>query len=258
MLSTDFAQTDFFSLFTWFFLETSGRYVLIAGIAFLLTYVLFKNRLKTKIQANLPLAKDYKREIGYSILTSLIFGLILVLTFLIFKDQLALKDKITIHQLYFQPLWLILMAFLHDTYFYWTHRAMHHPRLFKLFHLTHHRSTNPTPWAAYAFSPLEAIVEGGIVPVIAFTVPAHKVTFFLFLFIQLIVNVYGHTGYELFGKKFHKRKLGKWINTSVAHNMHHKYFRGNYSLYFLIWDRIMGTLHKNYDEQYEKVYSDTN
>ena len=38
-----------------------------------------------------------------------------------------------------------LMLLIHDTYFYWTHRIMHHPKLFNLFHLLHHRSTNPSP-----------------------------------------------------------------------------------------------------------------
>ena len=42
---------------------------------------------------------------------------------------------------------------LHDTYFYWTHRMMHHRWLYPWFHRVHHQSTNPTPWAAYAFAP---------------------------------------------------------------------------------------------------------
>ena len=48
---------------------------------------------------------------------------------------------------------------VHDTWFYWTHRLMHHRRLFKLFHRVHHESTNPTPWAAYCFAPLEAMAQ---------------------------------------------------------------------------------------------------
>tara|TARA_B110001450_G_C17538428_1_gene447614 strand:+ start:480 stop:671 length:192 start_codon:yes stop_codon:yes gene_type:complete len=43
----------------------------------------------------------------------------------------------------------------------------------------------------------------------------------------------------------------KWINTSVAHNLHHKKFDGNYGFYFLFWDRIMGTLREEYDKTYE-------
>ena len=51
---------------------------------------------------------------------------------------------------------VVCAILLHDTYFYWTHRMMHHPKLFRWFHRTHHLSHNPTPWTAYAFDPLEA------------------------------------------------------------------------------------------------------
>lgn len=40
-----------------------------------------------------------------------------------------------------------IMIFLHDAYFYWAHRLMHHPKLFKIFHLVHHKSNNQSPWA---------------------------------------------------------------------------------------------------------------
>jgi sterol desaturase/sphingolipid hydroxylase (fatty acid hydroxylase superfamily) len=63
--------------------------------------------------------------------------------------------------LYYFALFPVLF-FIHDTYFYWIHRLMHHPVLFRWFHLVHHRSTNPSPWAAYAFHPLEAFLEVGI------------------------------------------------------------------------------------------------
>jgi sterol desaturase/sphingolipid hydroxylase (fatty acid hydroxylase superfamily) len=70
--------------------------------------------------------------------------------------------------------------------------------------------------------------------------------------------VYGHLGFELYPAGFNKHWLGKWLNTSVSHNMHHHYFRGNYGLYFTLWDRIMGTLSKNYDKEYEEVMSRKN
>ena len=47
----------------------------------------------------------------------------------------------------------------HDSWFYWLHRAMHDPRLFKRFHRLHHRSVTPTPFAAYAFNTAEAVFE---------------------------------------------------------------------------------------------------
>jgi sterol desaturase/sphingolipid hydroxylase (fatty acid hydroxylase superfamily) len=128
---------------------------------------------------------------------------------------------------------------------------MHHPVLFKYVHLVHHKSTNPSPWTAYAFHPLEAVLEVAILPIIAFTLPVHQHAIGWFFLFQIIYNVYGHLGFELYPKNFHKSKIGRWVNTSVAHNLHHDKFHGNYGLYFLFWDRMMGTIRKDYDQAYE-------
>lgn len=54
---------------------TGGRYFVIAGLAFLAFFVLFKARYASRrIQEMAPQNKDYQREIGYSILTILIFS----------------------------------------------------------------------------------------------------------------------------------------------------------------------------------------
>ena len=75
----------------------------------------------------------------------------------------------------------------------------------------------------------------------------------VFITIMTIDNAMGHLGYEIFPIGMNKHVLGKWINTSVNHNMHHKYFKGNYGLYFTFWDKIMGTTHPNYHNTYKKV-----
>jgi len=67
------------------------------------------------------------------------------------------------------------------------------------------------------------------------------------------LNVYGHLGYELYPKSFHKHFVGRWINTSVNYNLHHKHFDRNYGLYFLVWDHWMGTVRHDYDDSYEQV-----
>jgi Delta7-sterol 5-desaturase len=237
-----------------FILRTiADRYFVIAGIAFLLFYVLFKRKLaQRKIQQRFPKNKDIAREIIYSVTTMIIFAFIPLM--LLYNPSVAkyttfYKDIHAHSMLYF---WLAfpLMFVMHDTYFYWTHRLMHHPKLFRWFHLVHHQSVNPSPWAAYAFHPLEAIVEIGIYPVFLFTIPMHSLHFFLFFLLSLIYNVYGHLGYELYPKGFSRNVIGRWINTSVSHNQHHQYFKGNYGLYFLFWDRVMGTIREDYDERF--------
>jgi lathosterol oxidase len=146
---------------------------------------------------------------------------------------------------------------MHDTYFYFTHRLMHHPRVFRWFHLVHHRSTNPSPWAAYSFHPLEAVVEQFITVIFYFTIPIHVTHLGIFFLMSIIYNVYGHLGYELYPRGFSRTWVGKWINTSISHNQHHQYFKGNYGLYFLFWDRLFGTMREDYDERFEEVKTRT-
>lgn len=231
------------------------RYFQVAGIGFILFYLLFRRRISyKKIQLKFPKNNDYVREILFSSISICIFAAV---------SMLLLSSPITPYTTLYKNIddhgWVYffaafpIMAVMHDTYFYWMHRAIHHKKLFKLFHLVHHRSTNPSPWAAYAFHPLEAVLETGIFPIFMFTIPMHKLHFFLFFFFSIIYNVYGHLGFELYPKSFSKSRVGKWINTSVCHNQHHQYFKGNYGLYFLFWDRIMGTLRKDYDEQFAEV-----
>jgi len=233
------------------------RYLIIASIAFLIFYRIRKKVWSyKKIQTRFPARQDYYREISYSLLTALIFSLIgygLFMTPIRPYTQLYTRIEDFGTAYFFLSIPIILL--LHDTYFYWTHRLMHHPGVFRYFHKVHHLSTNPSPWAAFAFHPLEAIVEAGIVVLVAFIMPVHPLAIALFLLIMMIYNVYGHLGYELYPKGFSRSRVGKWLNTSLNHNQHHQYFQGNYGLYFLWWDRWMGTLRKDYDQQFDEVKS---
>ncbi len=227
------------------------RYLIVAGFAFLFFYILFKNQVAArKIQPRFPLSKDYRRDLGYSLLTIAFFAVVALITFVWLKPYHILYDDLGDKPAGYWVLTLIPMFFIHDFYFYWIHRMMHHPKLFRSVHKIHHLSTNPSPWTAYAFHPLEALLEVGIIPILAFTVPTHRYMIMLFMIFQIVYNVYGHLGYELFPKGFHKSRIGRFVNTSVAHNLHHHKFHGNYGLYTLIWDRLFGTLRADYDETY--------
>jgi Delta7-sterol 5-desaturase len=233
------------------------RYFILAGLAWLVWYVwLRKKLLFKKIQYKLPQRKDYLREIGYSLITMLIFSAvpIVLLRPPIKEYTLFYTDVNQYPKLWF---WLAfpIMLLLHDAYFYITHRLMHHPFLFKWFHLVHHKSVNPSPWAAFAFHPLEALVEAGIIAVFVFCIPITSYHLFFFFLFMMVYNVYGHLGWELYPKGFNKSLIGKWINTSINHNQHHQYFKGNYGLYFLWWDKWFDTLRPDYDEKFAEITS---
>lgn len=244
------------SHYFFYFEKIGSRYFIVASIAFVMFYVILKNNISyKKIQNKYPRMRDYSREIGYSIITISIFALVPLIILHV--------PEITDHTFFYKDIskygWIYfflafpLMLLIHDTYFYWLHRLIHHKRLFRIFHLVHHQSTNPSPWAAYAFHPLEAVLEAGIFAVFLFTIPMHRLHLLIFFLFMIIYNVYGHLGYELYRKGFNRHWLGKWINTSVNHNQHHQFFKGNYGLYFLWWDRWMHTIRNDYDAGFDKI-----
>ncbi len=244
---------------TFVFMLSVIRYIVIGGLAFLIFYVLLKNKsLYAKIQKKWPAKADYYREIFYSLITFVIFaGTPLILNNRYIKPFTTIyKDMDQHSMLYF---WMVfpLMLIVHDAYFYWAHRLMHHPKLFSFFHVVHHKSTNPSPWASFAFQPTEAFIESAIIYVFAFTFPVHPIHLLGFLVFMTLYNVYGHLGFEIFPKGSNRHWFFKWFNTSVNHNMHHQYFKGNYGLYFTWWDRLMKTLHPACDSRFEELNKET-
>ena len=232
------------------------RYLVFA-FAFYAVFYIWKRRawFYRKIQQRWPQSSDYRREIAYSTLASLIFGVVAFLCLGTPLRQYTLfYTKISDYGLGWLLLSIPLTLLIHDTYFYWMHRLMHHRKIYRWTHLLHHRSVNPSPWAAFAFHPLESVAEAAIIPILLFTLPLHPISFFSFVMFMMLFNVYGHLGYELFSKKTYTHPLGKWLNTSVYHNLHHEKFTGNYGLYFTFWDRVCGTLREESLEKAEAMH----
>lgn len=232
-----------------------ARYFIAAGLAFLVFYVLKKNRFSfRKIQPAEAKKSQIVTEILYSITTILIFSSVGLGIYLASKagHTLLYKDI----SKYGYPYILIsffLTVIIHDTYFYWMHRAIHHKSIYKLIHKVHHLSKNPTPWAAYSFHPIEGFAEAGIFPLLVFVLPLHPFVLFAFMILQISFNVAGHLGYEIYPKRFMQTGWSKIFNSSTHHNMHHSKFKGNYGLYFSWWDRWMGTEFKEYQQTFNKV-----
>lgn len=234
--------------------RVASDYFMFASGAFFLFYVVLRKPLWfRKIQKKMPALRDYRRDILFSLSSMVISAITIVLTLYIARDYNNVYYDIGKYGTVYWIFTFFWMFFLHDTYFYWMHRAMHQPIVFKWVHLIHHKSTNPSPWTAYAFHPAEAILESMILPIIAFTLPVHTSAIIFFFVFQITYNVYGHLGFEIFPKGFHKSPIGKWFNTSTAHNLHHHKFNGNYGLYTLFWDRMFGTVREDYDQTYERT-----
>ena len=236
---------------------STARYLILAGIAYLLFYVIWKEKwTHKKIQERFPDKTRIWFEFKYSMLNMLIF--VITGLFVFYMSSLGYNKfykHIADYGWGYFFISIIIMIFMHDTYFYWMHRFMHIKALYPYVHKVHHQSINPTPWAAFSFHPLEGFLEAAIVPIITLLIPVHPAALFIFILFSTMLNVLGHLGFEIYPKGFTKSKWMWWNNTSTHHNMHHHYFDYNYGLYFNIWDRLMGTNHPQYHETFEEMAS---
>lgn len=227
------------------------RYFLLAGLAYLFFYGISRAKFfKIKIQKHYPSKQIIFQEIIYSCLTLLIFCAVSwVIFYFNSKGFTQIYTDVDRYGWLYLIGSVLLMIFLHDAYFYWTHRFMHLPKIFRIVHKIHHHSSNPTPWAAFSFHPMEALISAGIIPVIVFLIPSHPYAIFTFLTYMTLVNVLGHLGYETFPTRFRNHSIGKLQNNSTNHNIHHLRSKYNYGLYFTFWDRIMRTYYCDDREQ---------
>lgn len=247
--------STYFEIYQHIFLIDFLRYFIPASAAFLIFWKVFRKPLKHRfIQKRWPSNKRLWSEFKYSIGTVAIFATIGVGIYLAKENGYTqLYDVADQFGNFYMVLSFIIMVLFHDMYFYWTHRWMHHPKVYRYVHKVHHKSTNPSPWAAYSFHPLEAVVQAMVFPILIFTLPVYTGTAFAFLLYMILRNVWGHLGFELFPKRFMERRWINWHTTTTHHNMHHEHFNYNYGLYFTWWDKWFGTEHESYKERFEDV-----
>jgi len=195
-----------------------------------------------RIQQRQPVVGQIRRECRLSLITVLIFAVMATAVFQLYKaGHTKIYLRIGERPLFYLPISFAISLVVHDTYFYWTHRLMHWPRIFKYVHLGHHRSITPTPWAIYAFQPLEAVIQFTSVALIVIFVPLHPLALLAFLCWDTMVNTAGHTGYEMVPRSVSSHRFFKWFNTVTHHDDHHTNTRVNFGVFFNIWDRCMGT-----------------
>ena len=108
----------------------------------------------------------------------------------------------------------------------------------------------------WAFHPLENLIE--FLPFILFPMPFPIYWPILFLWqpLDLLNNVLGHLGYEIYPKNWVHLPFFKYKTASTHHNMHHEQFTGNYGLYFTFWDKWMKTEFTDYPKRFDEVYLD--
>lgn len=229
-------------LFFFLFILIAG-YIIPAGQFYLRFYVFRNARAAAKrIQKRRPSRSDIVREVKYSVLTVFIFAVLAALLWRSFlRGETSIYLRFRDYPWWYHPFSFALVLLFHDTYFYWTHRLMHWRPVFKYVHLGHHKSHTPTPWAIYAFQPLEALIQFGIVALPVLYLPLHPVVLLVYLSYDSFINTAGHSGHEIFPARLARIWPFSWLNTVTHHDYHHTNVRVNYGAFFNIWDRLMGT-----------------
>ena len=184
-----------------------------------------------------------RREIGWSLVSAIIYGApagIIAWGW----DQRGwthIYTDVRDYPVWWLPASVLVYLLLHDAWFYWTHRWMHRPALFRAAHAVHHASRPPTAWAAMAFHPLEALTGAIVIPALVLLIPIHVAALGVVLAIMTIMGVTNHMGWEMFPRYLVHGPAGGWLITASHHQRHHTDYRCNYGLYFRFWDRLCGT-----------------
>jgi Delta7-sterol 5-desaturase len=231
-----------------------GRYLIAATLISALVWVLRRTSWASrKIQQREAKMADFRREFLASARTVLVYAAVSVPIVWAFRNGYYSEYRGDGGALAILG-YLAAIIVAHDTYFYWVHRAMHHPKLFKSFHRFHHRTVTPTAWAAYSFALPEAVVMALFMPVWLYLVPTPTIVSFAFLAIMILRNCMGHAGLELHARGWASHPVLKWIGTTTHHDLHHAgSFNHNFGFYFTFWDKLMGTEHPDYVATFDRV-----
>lgn len=244
----------FFILTIILFLIITARYFIVAGLFQLFFYKWFKQQYaRQKLsEATVP-AKQFYKEVKWSVVTSVIFAVAGACTFVLWQKGLT-KVYFDVGQygLWYLPVSLLAALFIHETYYYFLHRWMHRPAVFRLIHKTHHESNTTSAWTAFSFHPLEGLLQALVLPLTIMVVPMHIYVILLQLIIMSVSSVINHLEIEVYPPSFQNNPVGKWIIGATHHSLHHKQFKYNFGLYFTFWDKLKHTESPSYRGQVQK------
>jgi len=239
------------------FLGIFGRYVLIAA----LFYYLFKIKYQAFFQpreVNLRPRRSSQdwREIGFSFITSVIFALVGTAMIVAWqKGYTKVYTDINQYSIVWYLISIGFVLFLHETYYYWLHRWMHHPKVYKWVHKAHHDSITTSAWTSFSFHPIESILQALVLPAFTFIFPLHYSAIAVILLIMTTTSVINHLNTELYPRDFQRHWFGKWWIGATHHSLHHSQFKYNFGLYFTFWDKWAKTESPDFEKLFDKKTS---
>ena len=217
------------------------RYLLIAVAVFALVWRRSPTRAR-RLSRRSPSAAQMRGEVGLSLISSVIYAAPAALAMEAWKaGGTRLYSDLSPSAWPGMAASAVVYLLLHDAFYYWSHRLMHWKPLFRAFHAGHHRHVEPSPFAGFAFDPLEAALTGWFLPALVFVIPMEAHLAVTLLMVITVTGVINHCGWEVWPQRWVKGAFGRWIVVPSHHSQHHARFGANYGLHFQIWDRAMGT-----------------
>lgn len=140
------------------------------------------------------------------------------------------------------PVWFVALFVLipiwSSFHFYWVHRLLHWPPLYKLAHALHHRNVNVGPWSGISMHPVEHLIFYTTF-LIHLVVPSHPIHLLFHGYVQSMHPVFSHAGFE----KLSAGGRDRMTSGDFFHQLHHRYFECNYGTVEMPWDRWFGSYH---------------
>jgi ring-1,2-phenylacetyl-CoA epoxidase subunit PaaE len=142
---------------------------------------------------------------------------------------------------WYEVLAIVVVLLISDGWFYWTHRWLHHPKIYKYIHAVHHKSLDTTPFTTFSFHPIEGVLNTVWVLPLVIVMPVSLFALGIVQVFGMFNNIKSHLGYELYPKFFDRVFPFNMLITSTHHNIHHTRYNGNYALMVRFWDVVCGT-----------------
>jgi ring-1,2-phenylacetyl-CoA epoxidase subunit PaaE len=152
---------------------------------------------------------------------------------------------------------VVLILVISDTWFYWLHRYMHKPSVYKYVHALHHKSLDVNPFTSNAFHVLEAVFLTLWILPLLLLMPVSATALGVVQALGMINNLKSHLGYELFPNLFSKAPFNVLV-TATNHSLHHTQYNGNYGLFFRFWDVVCNTELKDTAIVFSEIHSRKN
>ncbi len=142
----------------------------------------------------------------------------------------------------------LLVPAIHEAGFYFVHRFLHWPPLYKVAHALHHRNVNPGPWSGLSMHPIEHVLYFCTI-LLFFFIPSHPIHMINLASRLGLAPSVGHTGFD----RMELNDKNSIDNSFYAHYLHHRYFEVNYADGMIPLDKWFGSFHDGSDEAHTKM-----